>query len=432
VSAGRIVASKYCLLYELGRGGMGSVWLAEHLTLRSHVAVKLIKPTLAASAEVVRRFEREARAAASLRSPHVVQVLDFGVDKESPYLVMEYLSGESLGARLNRRGPLPPNEVWTVMSQLGRAIGRAHDQGFVHRDLKPDNIFLVEEQQDFFVKVLDFGIAKALGPSRSEVGGTLTESGAMLGTPHHMSPEQAEGKNVDGRSDLWSMAVVTFECLTGRMPFDGTSLLAVLRSICTEPIVVPSHAASVPPGFDAWFAKAVARDPDQRFQSAREFVEALEPLLARPRDEWNDPPSSGPTLRQVGAPREPVLRIDTYPGRPPDRRSEARIPSSIPAGINGQRDLRHTALIHNASRGGALLVTRHQCHPGQELVLTLHVSGAFHGQDVSAEVVRVEARHADPIWKFEVGVRFPVPLAEGLLEELERRAARGAPAPDTR
>ena len=403
------------------------MWLAEHLTLRSHVAVKLIKPTLAASPEVVRRFEREARAAASLRSPHVVQVLDFGVDKGSPYLVMEYLSGESLGARLGRRGRLPPHEVWTVMSQLGRAIARAHDQGFVHRDLKPDNIFLVDDQPDFFVKVLDFGIAKALGASRTQVGAPLTESGAMLGTPHHMSPEQAEGREVDGRSDLWSMAVVAFECLTGRMPFDGTSLPALLRSICFDPIVVPSQATSVPPGFDAWFAKAVERDVDRRFQTARALVEALEPLLAQPQDDWNDTPSTGPTLRQVGAPRDPVLRMDAYPGRPPERRSGARIPSSIPAGINGQRDLRHTALIHNASSGGALLVTRHQCHPGQKLLLTLHVTGPFHGQDVTTEVVRVEARHNDPIWKFEVGVRFEEPLAAGLLEEIERRAARSAP-----
>jgi serine/threonine protein kinase len=404
---------------------MGSVWLAEHLTLRSHVAVKLIKPSLAASPDAVRRFEREARAAATLRSPHVVQVLDFGVDDDgSPYLAMEYLNGESLGSRLGRLGRLPPGEVWTVMSQLGRAIGRAHDQGFVHRDLKPDNVFLVDEPPDFFVKVLDFGIAKALVPTRTQVGAPLTLSGALIGTPHHMSPEQAEGLPVDGRSDLWSMGVLAFECLTGRMPFDGTSLPMVLRSICYDPIVVPSHAASVPPGFDAWFAKAVERDREQRFQTARELLDALEPLLEQPADDWNQTPSGGPTLRQYGASREPVVRMDTYLTRPPERRAQARIPSSIPAGINGQRDLRHTALIHNASRSGALLVTRHRCHPGQELILTLHLSGDFNGQDVTGEIMRVEARRDDPIWKFEVGVRFAEPLSEDLLAEIERRAAK--------
>src|SRR6185295_9167135 len=145
--------------------------------------------------------------------------------------------------------------------------------------------------------------------------------------------------------------------------------------------------------------------------TARELVEALEPILAAAPETWSAVPLDGPTLRQVGVPREPV-RIDTYPGRPPERRTDARIPSSIPAGINGQRDLKHTALIHNASRGGALLVTRHQCQPGQNPILTLHVSGDFNGQEVAAEVLRVEARHADPIWKFEVGVRFYVPLGE--------------------
>jgi serine/threonine protein kinase len=260
----------------------------------------------------------------------------------------------------------------------------------------------VDDQPDFFVKVLDFGIAKALGANRTQIGASLTQSGAMLGTPHHMSPEQAEGRQVDGRSDLWSMGVVAFECLTGRMPFDGASLPALLRSICFDPIVVPSEAASVPPGFDAWFAKAVDRDVDQRFQTARALVEGLEPLLVHAEEDWNDTPSAGLTLRQVGVAREPVLRMDAYPGHPPERRVEARVPSSIPAGINGQRDLRHTALIHNASRGGALLVTRHQCHPGQE-------------------------RLADPIWKFEVGVRFAEPLSEALLEEIERRAARSTP-----
>jgi serine/threonine protein kinase len=252
VATQRILASKYCLLYELGRGGMGSVWLAEHLTLRSKVAVKLIDPRLAADAEIRRRFEREAMAAAALRSPHVVQVLDFGIDG-SPYLVMELLTGETLGARLSR-GVLSPKDTWKVTSQIGRAMMRAHQQGIVHRDLKPDNIFLVEEDEDFFVKVLDFGIAKALVPERPQPTTEITRSGAMVGTPHYMSPEQAEGRAVDACSDLWSMGVIAFECITGLRPFDGSSLPAILRAICFDPIVVPSSAAPVPPGFDGSLA----------------------------------------------------------------------------------------------------------------------------------------------------------------------------------
>jgi len=188
---------------------MGSVWVAEHLTLRSQVAVKLIDGELAGTQDVVKRFEREARAAAALRSPHVVQVLDFGVDGGCPYLVMEFLGGESLGARLRRSAPLSPGEIWTVVSGIGRAMARAHAQEVIHRDLKPDNVFLVDDAGRFFVKVLDFGIAKALRSNRTLAATQLTHSGTLIGTPHYMSPEQAEGRSVDARSDLWSMAVIT-------------------------------------------------------------------------------------------------------------------------------------------------------------------------------------------------------------------------------
>jgi serine/threonine-protein kinase len=401
---------------------MGSVWVAEHLGLRSRVAVKLINQDLASSPQAVRRFEQEARAAATLRSPHVVQVLDFGVDAGSPYLVMELLEGENLGAYLREHERLEPRHAWTVLEQVGRAMSRAHAQGFVHRDLKPDNIFLVDDDDTFFVKVLDFGIAKALEPTATGTGLALTKSGALLGTPHHMSPEQAESRPVDARSDLWSLGVVTFECLTGLLPFEGDSLPALLRAICYDPIVVPSKVASVPAGFDAWFARAVARDPDQRFQSARELVEQLEPLLGplAPTD-WFSAPLV-PSTRRDRRP-EPALRLETFPGSPPERREEVRIPSSIPTGINRKRDLSHTALIHNASRGGALLVTRHACQPNQQLVLTIHVKSAEEGEIVFARVVRVSTRN-DPMWQFEVGVQFETPLSEPLLQEIEQRARR--------
>jgi serine/threonine-protein kinase len=419
VSTGRIIASKYCLLFELGRGGMGSVWAAEHLTLRSKVAVKLIDPGLAKSADAVRRFEREARAAAMLRSPHVVQVLDFGVDAGSPYLVMELLQGESLGTRLGRGGRLSLRETSLVMNQLARAVTRAHADGFVHRDLKPDNIFLVDEDNEFFVKVLDFGIAKALRRAPTLSDGYPTAAGVFIGTPHHMSPEQAEGRSVDARSDLWSMGIVAFECITGSLPFQGDSLPALLRSICYDPIVVPSSVASVPLGFDAWFARAVARDRDERFQDAREFVEALEPILAMPPDHAGDALEE-PTRLHL---RSEPMKFDTFPSEPPERRGDVRVPSSIPAGINRKRDLRHTALIHNASRTGALLATRQSCEPNQQLLLTLHLKSADEGEDVSARVIRVTPLNSS-IWRFKVGVQFDTPLSEVTLREIEEREAR--------
>ena len=424
MSAGRIIASKYRLLYELGRGGMGAVWLAEHLALRVHVAVKLIDPGLAVSQDAVRRFEREARTAASLRSPHVVQVLDFGVDARTPYLVMEYLIGQSLGARLAERRTLPPSELWDIVSQVGRAMTRAHASGYIHRDLKPDNVFLVDDDDEVFVKVLDFGLAKALEGAESPSHRSLTRTGTVIGTPRHMSPEQAVGGVVDHRSDLWSLGVMTFQALTGRFPFDGKTIPALLRAICFDPIVIPSRVATVPRGFDAWFAHAVTREPDKRFQTAKEMVEALEPVLANASASAS---ASVPSLRPVALVREDsdneiTLRILTNGSRASDRRIEERMPSSIPAAINGQRDLRHTGLIRNASRSGALLSTRHRCYPEQELALTLFVHGPQKGIVVQARVVRVSVRPSESVWRFDVGVKFDPPLAENVVAELSRRS----------
>ena len=418
MSAGRIIASKYCLLYEIGRGGMGSVWVAEHLTLRSKVAVKLINPSLVASPGALQRFEREARAAARLRSPYVVQVFDYGIDAGSPYLTMELLEGESLAARISRLGRISSLETLLVMEQLGRAVTRAHTEGFVHRDLKPDNVFLVDGDKDFFVKVLDFGIAKALRPTPTMKGDPITLSGALLGSPNHMSPEQAEGRSVDARTDLWSMGVIAFECLTGRLPFQGDSLPALLRSICYDPVPVPSSVRRVPAGFDAWFARAVARNPDERFQTAKELVDALESLLVHDPDGGDESADEQPTERNL-VPEQ--LRFETFPGEPTERRADVRVPSSIPAGLDGKRDLRHTALIHNASRTGALLATRQRCEPNQAIVLTLHLKGPEQGEDIAARVVRI-APLTGSMWRFEVGVHFDTPLSETTLREIERRA----------
>ncbi len=398
------------------------MWVAEHLTLRSQVAVKLIDGELASAPDVVKRFEREACAAASLRSPHVVQVLDFGVDGGCPYLVMEYLGGESLGARLRRTAPLSPSDIWSVVSGVGRAMSRAHAQAVIHRDLKPDNVFLVDDPGGSYVKVLDFGIAKALRTNRSVAATQLTQSGALIGTPHYMSPEQAEGRAIDARSDLWSMAVIVFECVTRELPFDGASLPAIFRSICFDPVIVPSQLAPVPPGFDAWFAHATARDPHRRFQTVDAFCAALEPCLAQPREQWVQDPSDGPTTRYSRPTPDPTTVVEAFPMYLTDRRTDARFPSSIPAGINGRSDLRHVALVHNTSRSGALLATRNSYDRHESLILALQLYGEHRGQQVAAEVVHVEPRTEDPIWRFNVGVRFKTPLEDALMREIERRA----------
>ena len=270
--AGRVLADRYRLVRLIGRGGMGAVWEAEHLALGTPVAIKLIKPELAEGEHARARFLHEARAAASLRGPHVVQILDYGVDEGEPYIAMERIEGESLADRL-RRGTLSPEELLGVVSQTCRAIAKAHAAGIVHRDLKPDNVFLGTDG----VKVLDFGIAKAV---HSDTMDARTQSGAIVGTPFYMSPEQArDGSLADPRSDLWSVAVISYECLVGGRPFDSESLPALSVQILVDPIPVPSEHGEVPPGFDAWFARATQRDPSLRFQSARELVEALAAAL---------------------------------------------------------------------------------------------------------------------------------------------------------
>jgi serine/threonine-protein kinase len=285
---------------------MGSVWRAQHLTLRSPVAIKLIDPSLASSEEALARFLREAQAAASLRSPHVVQILDHGVDAGVPYIAMELLDGESLADRLTRKGKLSLAETARFMTHTARAMSRAHEAGIVHRDLKPDNIFIVHNEDEEIAKVLDFGIAKAKSSSFDVTTGTRT--GAMMGTPYYMSPEQVEGsKTIDHRADLWAMAVITFECVTGARPFDGETLGSLLLQICARALPVPSQHGQVPPGFDAWFLRATQRAPDERFQSAREMVDALRTVLG--------PISTGalatPPSANLGTARQAVAATDT-------------------------------------------------------------------------------------------------------------------------
>jgi serine/threonine-protein kinase len=275
VAPGAVLAGKYELGRKLGQGGMGAVWHAEHVQLRSPVAIKLIDEQIARNPEALARFMREAQSAAALRSPHVVQILDYGADRGVPYIAMELLEGESLADRLERVGRLPPAEVAQIMTEVARAMSKAHELSIVHRDLKPDNIFLVKNDEIEVTKVLDFGIAKAT-PGIGVASSSETRTGAILGTPHYMSPEQAEGtKLVDHRTDLWALGVIAFECLVGKRPFDSDALGSLLLAICTRPIPVPSAMGLNLPGFDAWFAKACARELDERFQSARELANEL-------------------------------------------------------------------------------------------------------------------------------------------------------------
>jgi serine/threonine-protein kinase len=279
-----VIAERFRLIRLLGQGGMGSVWLAHHITLDVECALKFIHADAAALDEVRGRFEREARAAAKLRSPHIVQILDHGEWEGAPYIAMELLLGEDLAERIQRKIRLTPRETVEIVTQVARALTRAHAANLIHRDLKPANLFIVPDDDREIVKVLDFGIAKST--SALDTAGLATRTGALLGTPAYMSPEQAQGtKKVDHRTDLWSLAVIAYECLTGQRPFDSPALGDLLMQIITNPLPVPSTYAPVPRGFDAFWARAASRDPDARYQSAKELAEALADALDCPVDD---------------------------------------------------------------------------------------------------------------------------------------------------
>jgi serine/threonine-protein kinase len=263
------------LVKRLGAGGMGSVWLAEHQSLRTTVVVKFMAIELAASAEAMERFSREAAAAAQVKSPHVVQMLDHGVTSDGiPFIVMELLEGEDLGKFLAGRGRLNIQETAEIIAQVCKALARAHEKGIVHRDIKPDNIFMCSGFGETFVKLLDFGIAKG---DASLGGSSGTKTGAMIGTPYYMSPEQIVGsKSLDYRTDLWSLGVVAYECVVGMRPFEEEVFGALAIRVHSGPIPVPSQVdPHVPPAFDAWFARACARDLSVRFASAKEMADTL-------------------------------------------------------------------------------------------------------------------------------------------------------------
>ncbi len=272
---GTLVSDKYRIERVIGQGGMGAVYEAVHTAINKRVALKFLTRDAAQDLDKVMRFQREAEAASAVDSAHIVEIFDWGSSDDSPFLVMELLRGEDLRARLQREGKLTLEVMLHIAGQMLRALHRAHEAGIVHRDLKPDNIFLCERDDDpLFVKLVDFGISKL---ARAGNANNLTRRGTILGTAFYMSPEQAQGfADVDGRTDLFSVGAIMYEALTGEPPFSATSYEAVLVSICTQDAPdVRKAAPDVPEAMANVIAKALARDRNERFQSAEEFYAAL-------------------------------------------------------------------------------------------------------------------------------------------------------------
>ena len=295
LAPGTLVATDYRVEQEIARGGMGTLYRVTQLSTGADRVLKVMHARLLRDPRGRERFLQEARASARIDSDHVVQVLAAGFDEAGvPWIVMELLRGEDLAHTLKRRGALPPSEVLEVFRQLGHALAAAHRAGLIHRDLKPDNVFLCVPRREgvpFTVKLLDFGIAKALDESADAAASQRQTS--AVGTPLWMAPEQAQRGEVTPAADVWSMGLLAFKLLVGRSYWRSGNapdapVERVLRELFGEPIDAASErarelGASVPPGFDAWFARCVARDPGQRFPNAAEAVAGLTPVLLGPQ-----------------------------------------------------------------------------------------------------------------------------------------------------
>ncbi|MDK2784212.1 MAG: eukaryotic-like serine/threonine-protein kinase [Bacillota bacterium] len=266
-----LLAGRYELMETIGAGGMAVVIKARCTLLDRLVAIKLLRDQYAANQEFLDRFQREARAAARLSHPNIVSIYDVGQEDGKQFIVMEYVPGRNLKDYLRAEGPLPPRTVAEIGRQIAAALFHAHQRGIIHRDIKPHNILITPEGQ---VKVTDFGIARAAAAS------SLTETGVVLGSVHYFSPEQARGAAVDARSDIYALGVVLYELLTGKLPFEGDSPIAIaLRHLDSDPPSPRALRPEVPEALERIILKAMARDPAERYQTAGELQQALKAFL---------------------------------------------------------------------------------------------------------------------------------------------------------
>jgi eukaryotic-like serine/threonine-protein kinase len=309
---GEVVDGKYTIVRLIGEGGMGAVYEGENTRIHRRVAIKVLHGHVATNTQAVTRFEREAQAAGRIGSEHIVEVLDLGsLANGDRYMVMEFLEGESLSDRIRARGRLSMEEAFYLLRQVLEGLAAAHSAEIVHRDLKPDNVFVLKGRrgQRDFVKLLDFGISKfnKLGDSAF----SMTSTGAVLGTPYYMSPEQARGKGIDQRTDVYSTGVILYECVTGAIPFQAETFNELMFKIgLEEPPPVKSLNPEVDDEFAAIIKKAMIRDANERFATALEFQQALDDWaqnhgISAPRSRPAPPATQPSQAMQTAQPTQP-------------------------------------------------------------------------------------------------------------------------------
>ncbi|HZH16447.1 MAG TPA: serine/threonine-protein kinase [Archangium sp.] len=341
---GQVLDGRYKIEDVIGQGGMGMVFSATQTSVQRPVAVKTLNPSLAAAPQFFERFRREAEIASRLRHPNVITIYDFGRAQDGTcYYVMELLEGESLRELVKRDGPMSLRRAVDVIEQACRGLAHAHEQGAVHRDIKPHNIMVQQLDKRDFVKVLDFGLVKAL---EAEDEHQLTSTGQVLGTPQYMPPEQAGGEHVDHRSDLYSMGGVFYYCLTGTSPYGANTVRKALTAALTQPaptVAAKRQGAPVPPAVEEFFQKALAREKEDRFQNAQEFIDAMLDAVADARPEELDaiPTGSAPEAgnasksSRAGSSSKPGQRSVSKPGR--SSPSESRSRPGAPAARGGSQ-----------------------------------------------------------------------------------------------
>lgn len=325
---GTILADRYQILERIAEGGMGTVYVAEHITIHRRLAIKVLSPDLGNTPDIAQRFLREAQAASMIQHEHIVDIIDFGyTDQGQAFLAMELLEGEDLATTIEKEGRLPWPRLRRMVLQICRALNAAHEKGVIHRDMKPDNCFRIKRGGNSdFIKLLDFGIAKVMTEATTFRGkkpvAQATAAGTLLGTPEYMAPELARDGIPDARVDIYSLGVMIYELLTGVVPFRGETFMSTIALQLTQEPIPPRQrapSADIPPAIEAVVMKALAKDPEHRYQNIREMTEALVAADQRLRSTGlflpaiPDTPDDTPTLSENTvesvAERAPTLNV---------------------------------------------------------------------------------------------------------------------------